>query len=189
MTMTTDEYTRWQFEQKLVTQLLGHVERAERGILRAIGCPADVAALYTILNGEQRAPWPARLSSRARQQARDAMHVLVHIAATRTHLALGHENARLAAHEALLAGLYAGDAALNAVMAASFRLKQRKAGEGRGRGKTATAQQHDKKIATLIRRWNMSDELQDQSLVAYVRQQTKLQTRTIQRAIRRLTRQ
>ena len=90
-------------------------------------------AIYAYLKGEQPAPWSADTALRARRRALHAMHVLVQIRATRRHLALGADNARLAAHAALLAGLYASDSAVLAIENGST---------GKRGGKVLTEHQH-----------------------------------------------
>ena len=61
-----------------------------------------------MLAGER--PWPPRTTARQRERARAALHTLLYLRQVRHHVALGTDNARLAAHAALRAGLLAGDA-------------------------------------------------------------------------------
>jgi hypothetical protein len=121
-----EAFDRWQLEYQLVDGLLRRVEEAERAILGELGCPADPVGIDDILSGKRRAPWPKRADARQRHRARHAMHTLVHAATTRRYLALGEENSRLAAHAALLSGLHANDAAINAVIAMNRRNAQLK---------------------------------------------------------------
>jgi hypothetical protein len=186
--MTPDD----DFKRKLITDLLDRVERAERAILIDLHCPTDVVAIYAILKGEQRVPWPTRRAARATTRARHAMHALVLLAQTRAHLALGHEDPFLAAHNALLAGLHANDVAANAVLAAGTK----RGGQARGRQKADEATTYDRDIARYYRQWEQSDELQAtygyRSPVRYIKDRiyakhkTHLDTRTIQRTLRRL---
>ena len=113
------------------------------------------------------------------------MHVLVHLATARRHLALGHENARLATHAALLAGLYANDAAANAVIAE----KPRKGGRTRGAQKSQEAAQHDDALRRHYQRWRKSEELQDdfKTPAGYLRDQTGLSRATVYRRLQRIT--
>ena len=109
---TADEAAQWQFEQELIDRLISRVERVSRDLLTAISCPTNSSANLRDLQGEAPAPWPA--GARARNRAERAMQVLVLLDQVRHSLALGHENARMAAYHALSAGLYAGDGALAA---------------------------------------------------------------------------
>jgi hypothetical protein len=104
---TRAEFDDWQFEQRLVEDLLVRVEQAERAILTALRCPHDLPTIYAILNRERKEPWPRRMARRDQRRARYAFHALAHVAETRRYLALGVENPRLAARAALLAGLFA----------------------------------------------------------------------------------
>lgn len=191
MTPTTPaEYERWQFERKLLEDLLARVEQAERAILDSLHCPTDPAAVFDVLEGKQPAPWPARTAARARVRARHAMYTLALVAQVRSEIGLGRENALAAARAALLAGVHAGDAATHAVLAAQVQQDRRAGGRTRGAQKSRDARRHDETIARWERRWRESDELKDQfgdrSPVSCITHKTKLGARTIQRALKRL---
>jgi hypothetical protein len=103
-------FERWQLENRILEDVLRKVEQYERTMLQEMNCPTDAASIYRFLNGDGPAPWPKRTAARDRQRAKYAMHALVHIAQTRHNLKIGDESPRVAAHNALLAGLYANAA-------------------------------------------------------------------------------
>jgi hypothetical protein len=195
MTMTADEYARWQVEQEIIDGLLDRVERVEHGILRSAGCdphsPAVRDYMADFRKGKSGIPPPRTKRTAARDVKRieHAIWTLALIEQARRYLGFEHDNARLAAHAALLAGLYAGDAFLATVDAQ----KNCKGGQARGRQKAEEATKHDKTMTKFYRRWLISDELQFQyrSPVAYIQhgmkweEGVKLQPRTIQRFISR----
>jgi len=188
--VTREEYDRWRFEQELVETLLGRVELVERGILAEIGCPSDPVAIFDALSQPQ--TWkPKRLAARNKQRALDAMWTLKLIEQTRGALALGHENARHAAHYALLAGLHAGDGALNAVKAIQARQQAIDGGRARGKQTTKTARLKRNDVDRLLRRYEVSDELQEtyRSPTSYVRKQTGLSPSTVRRHAKKKARQ
>ena len=183
---TLAELDHWQWEWRLVEDLLARVERAERDILTALRCPHDLPAIYAILDSPKK-PWPRRMTKRDQQRARYAMHALAHVAETRRHVALGVENARLAARAALLAGLFAGDAALQVALAAQADQMPRKGGHARGKQIAQRATAHDATIKKYLRRWEASDEeLQDlyRSVATYIQTETGLPRRTIERRLK-----
>jgi hypothetical protein len=108
---TRDEVDRWLFEKNLVEGILVKIERTEHAILERLGCPTDPEGIYRILAGEVLAPWPARTAKRDQERAKYAMHCLVLVRNVRNYLGPQpeHENPRLAAYWALLAGGLAGD--------------------------------------------------------------------------------
>jgi hypothetical protein len=181
-----EEYEQWQFEYKLVDNLLRSVEQAEQALLIELRCPIDPVAIYAILTGERPAPWRRRMSARARTRALHAMHSLVQIQTARRHLALGEENSRLAAQAALLAGLHANnnDAAINATLVKSMRRGQRAGGWNRWKNKPT----EKKDIITRHKRaWDASDELSDSytSCAAYIRAKTGYPESTIRYHLKR----
>jgi len=108
------------------------------------------------------------------------MHALLQVDKARRYVARGHENARLAAHAALLAGLYANDAAVRV---------QRLVAGGRitGAKKTEDATKNDSIIQKLSYRWHISDDLQEEfrSSAAYIQsKRPELTLRTIQRRLK-----
>ena len=152
---TREEYDRWELDRKLLEGVLKRVEDAEHTILEALNCPTDPTAVFDILNGkrtaiapgiyEVRPPWPR--GRHARERVLHAMHVLALISQVRSHVALGSENAAKAAHDALLVGIYAGDSATNAVIAAQEQKRKRSGGRTRGAQKADDAKRHDPAIA------------------------------------------
>lgn len=130
--MSTPNVGLWRVEHRLIEELIRRVERAERALLQRLGCPTDLPAVYAILSGEREHTWSKRTAARDKARARHAMHALAHLAAARRYVGLGSENARLAAHEALLAGLYANDAAANAALAARVGAGSRRGAKARG---------------------------------------------------------
>lgn len=119
-------YRVWELEHQLAEDLLRRVENVERALLMSLNCPTEPVDIYAILNREQPEPWPRRTSARDRTRALQAMHVLLQIAEVRRSIALGHENARLAAHAALLAGLYANSGAIEAALGRKVRQKNQR---------------------------------------------------------------
>ena len=126
----------------------------------------------------------------AEQRASMATIVLESVAEVRRNLAPGHKNAVAAATAAFLVGFYGNRAAIDA-QAGRLAGEIRQAG-GRMRGiqKADVAKRHDPAIARYDRQWHNSDELQDQhgyrSSVPYIKKRTNIDTRTIQRALKRL---
>src|SRR5262245_49639135 len=97
-------YERWKLEGELIAGLLTRCEKAAEAQLRALQCPTDPAAIYAILAGERRAPWPARTAARDRERARQLMFVLLYIAKVRRQIQFGSENSQRAAYEAVQLG-------------------------------------------------------------------------------------
>jgi hypothetical protein len=128
---TLDDYALWQLEAKLVTDHLDRIERAEREILLAIGCPTKPAAIYRILSGEDPEPWGKQTAKRDRLRAKLAMHAIVRASEVRRYLGPDEttENPRLAAHAALLLGAFAGDLVVQAENA-SLGARQRRLKKG-----------------------------------------------------------
>jgi hypothetical protein len=181
----------WQTEYRQIDALLRRVEDVERGILKALRLPTDPVAVDSIVAGKTKPPWSGRkrTSARYRQRAIHAMHTLVWISQVRQHLGLESENARLAAHAALMAGLYANDAAFHIAAGLSRTRGGRITGD-KIRDKAAA---HDAKIRKYHRRWIMSsDDLSDEyrSEAAYIKHelQAKEDVRLPEKTIRaRLT--
>lgn len=186
--MNSAEYARWSLERKLILDKLDQIERAEREILASVGCQVDPAGVYAVLAGEQAPPWPTRTTKRDRTRALHSMHTLLWVAEARRYLALGRENARLAAHAALMVGLFANNTGVEVALGRNARQRARAGGAARGAQIAQEARRNDATIARYYRRWQQSDELQDQfrSGAAYVKAQTGLPLRTIQRRIERM---
>ncbi|MBE3072625.1 MAG: hypothetical protein IMZ67_06585 [Acidobacteria bacterium] len=126
--MTREELNCWRGEHKMVEDVLTQITQAEERILKRLNCPTDPVVLDAMLNGKPPAPWPEHAAERDRRRALHAMHVLLNVASVRRETGrLDAGNSRVAAYHAILAGLYAGDAAANAVIAALARQTQRKA--------------------------------------------------------------
>jgi hypothetical protein len=177
---------RWQWDLEQLETLLRQVEEAEREILRAVKCPTDPVAVWEILAGRRRAPWPPRTGDRAKARARHAMLALVLAGKVRGHAtSLRRENARLAALEALRMGLLAGDAAIRGVAAARAIPSRRAGGRKRGRQISAKAAQHDPDVQKWARRWDQSDELQADypKKVQFIRERTGLSRATVYRRL------
>jgi hypothetical protein len=165
--MTADDYARWRLEHEMLETLLARAEAAEHAILRRMRCPMDDVAIYDFLAGHTPPPWPARTAARDKQRALHAMHALIKIREVRRHTALGSENATRAAEAALFVGVLANNVLIRAAQHAT--------------------------TAKYARQWRNSDELQEQyggrSPVNFIRKKTRLETRTIQRALQRISRQ
>jgi len=186
--MNADDFQLRRFESRLIEDRLAQIVRAECAILAELHCPTDPVAIYAILNGEQAAPWPTRTAPRDKQRALHAMHALLWVGRTRSHIA--HDNARLAADAALTVGALAGDAALNAARGGRILAKAQDGGHIRGAQITEKAEAEDATIKKHHRVWEMSDEVQDQygynSSAKYVRVKTQLPPRTVQRRLKKL---
>jgi hypothetical protein len=141
-------FEQWAFERGLIDTLLNQCEQNERAILLEFGCPTDPIAIYDILIGKRPAPWSGRRAKCAKkdqQRAVVAMHALVYINKTRQHLELGHENPRLAAHAALIAGALSSTVARDAIL----RRQTGTAAKRRGDQIAAEAEKHDAAIRRL----------------------------------------
>ena len=189
--MDRESFDRYQLETQFIEDLLGNVEDAERAILREINCPTNEMAIYAILNGETPAPWPENTAERSKQRARHAMHTLLLTAQTRRHLGLSNGNPRLAAYAALLAGLYANDAAAKAALAAhADRVvkENQRGGIMRGQQQRQKAERNDPTIDKYRRQWEFSDNLQAEfrSAAGVHSIETPLKRRTIERGLKRL---
>ena len=130
MAMNAGKFQLRRFESRLIEDRLAQIVWAEQAILTELGCPTDPVAIYAILNGEQAAPWPTRTAPRDKQRALHAMHAMLWVGQTRSHIA--HDNARLAADAALTVGLLAGDAALRGALGARTLAKNSVAARARG---------------------------------------------------------
>lgn len=86
MDLTREAYERWKLETGLIEEQLARIERAERAILKEMGCPIDPVATYAILAGEQPAPWPKRCAERDKRRAQHAMYVPLYVQQTRQYL-------------------------------------------------------------------------------------------------------
>lgn len=177
------DYQLWQLEHRLVTDLLTRVEQSERAILTELRCPTDAVDIFAILNGERRQPWPKKTSARDQQRALHAMYTLAFVDQARRHLHLGHENAQGAAYAALLAGIYAGDAALNAMRTSRARQSAKEKGHKGGSARAKDARKKEADIARYTTEWNKNEELREEysSLTAFVRERTGWSLKTIGR--------
>ena len=186
MTITTRaEYDRWALEVELVQQQLASIERAERAILVALGCPTDPVGIYAILAGERPAPWPKRTAERAKRDARNAMFVLLQINRVRSCLGPPSPNAPAAAYAALIVGALSGDVVRHTIT----HKHATSAGIARGKEIARLAAKSDREIERLYRTWLTSDELQDQyrSTAAYIEaKKPTLSRKTIERRLKHL---
>jgi hypothetical protein len=185
----TESDTATAVELQAVSDLLAFVEGIERTILTALGCSHDLDVVRAILKGEQPAPWLEEHAARDRDRAKQAMNALKQIYEVRHHLQPPNENPRLAAHAALLAGLWANDAAARAALVDQARAARQKGGRVRGAQLTDDASKHDATIRKYARQWRDSDELQEQyrTAASFISHKTGRSVRTSQRAIKRLT--
>ena len=123
------------------------------------------------------------------------MFALLAIGTVRQHTSLsaGAEDAVAAGQAALMAGLLAGDAARLAAQASHATRTAVKGGTARGQAIAEKAARDDTRIAGFARQWRHSDELREhngeRSPVNYIRKRTRLNARTIQRALQRISRQ
>ena len=186
--MKTDDIQAWQLAYQLLSDLLTRIEEVECGILTELGCPTALAVVYAILAGEQKHRWPTRLAARDKHRARDAMHTLALVAQTRASLRTGDAHFCRVIHTALLVGLHANDAALNASVRASAKRKVQSGGQKAGAIRADKSKSDDPAIQRHYKRWVMSDELQDEyrSPVTYITECTKILPRTLQRRAKRL---
>ena len=86
----------WRFTWRLVCGLLDQCEHAERTVLTRLGWPTQLAAIDDALAGRAEAP-PPPLNRTDRSRVVQALHALAHISQARSHLAIGAEQAHLAA--------------------------------------------------------------------------------------------
>ena len=184
-----DEHERFEFEYQLVNKLFQECEAHEREFLSSLKCPTDPAGIDDVLSGRRPAPWPAKTSTRNRNRAQRAMRALVHIAQARGHLGPLHQNARLAAHDALLAGLYVNEAITMLPGLRRQRVGQRIGGKQRGETITATASAQDTDIKRLYNRFVHGDDLRFMHLnnaIKYIAEETGLSADTIRRRLKHL---
>lgn len=147
---TADEWALWHFQHERITQALNRIERAERAILKGLGCPPDEASVYAILNGEQPPPWPKRTAARDRERAKHAMFALAYVGIVRSHIALGHEDAQAAALEALTLGALAGDVAIDAALGRRIRSKNASAATRSWIDRADASRSLDAQLTTLV---------------------------------------
>jgi hypothetical protein len=177
---TREEFERWQVEWSLLDGVLRRIEEAERTILTKLRCSTDPAQIYRILSGEDALPWPTRTTARDRAgkarsarnnagkaRAKDAMMVLALLRQVRANLSPGHEHAIMAAHDAVLAGLYASNSALRAELAQAVSTK---GGRGRGAKIAKDAATHDRTIRRYARLWHSDEDVRYEhpNLVDYI---------------------
>jgi hypothetical protein len=156
----------WTLEYGLVDGLLRRIEDAERARLKKIRCPANPVQIHRILKEEDPAPWPPREDDRARRVAYRAMYVLALANQVRRHLSPDEENARLAAHDAVLVGLAAGREARRA-------LEPAKGGLARGQQITEATRKRDELFDRLLQEWaNSEDAQREHSAVAFVKERS-----------------
>ena len=145
-------------ERHLVETLLAKIERIEKEILTTLGCPSDPV----VLDRDMALGTLPPLSATNSQRVEHAWLTLRHIDFVRERM---DTKPMRAIEAALLAGIYAGDAARNAIGAAKharFRdpKKSKAGGLRRGAAQTAKAAKHDGKVRRLfeaLRGVNISD--------------------------------
>ncbi len=139
---TRDEYLQWKSEADDVEKLLNECEANEHQILRGLGVsdPTDRVKLYEMFKGDQPAPWASKRKQTARREedlARRSWFALLWIDKARSYTRLGAENARLAAHAALIAGSLVSDSTVRAIR------KQQTFTAAKERGKLASDDRED----------------------------------------------
>jgi hypothetical protein len=150
-----DEPPHRQFEADLLEQQIKRLEHSERAALKRLGCSTDLATIYAILTREQPDPWPTRMAERNRRVALHAMHTLARLQKVRGHVAHGHENARLAAYEALLAGMSSNVAALGRLQRRNlYRASERAA---RARAEQSNSRGIPKDFPAMVKRYRASN--------------------------------
>src|SRR5262249_47375937 len=125
------------FDFDLTSELLAKVEAVEAVALRALACPTDPVALFDLVS--KKVPWPQTMSADGKRRVERAMFTLSYIPQTRNHLRLGSEDAQAAARDALLAGLYAGEGALQEALRATRQLRAKQAGKAPKKRRTQIA--------------------------------------------------
>ena len=96
--ISREVFAQRQLETALLEDLLTRVEQQEYAILTKLRCPTYLPDIYAILARERPTPWPKRTAATDKTRALHAMRVLALISQTRSHIASGQENPRLAAH-------------------------------------------------------------------------------------------
>lgn len=171
--MDRDRFSIWRAEHKLAADLAAKVEATERGILQQIGCPTDPVQVFAIVNGQVPPPWPKHTAPRDQRRALHAMQVLVLLQQVRRHIGNpDSENARLAAHDALMAGLFSNDAATHIPLALKVRQQRSKAGRHRGEGRRDV---HQTWITAARSIQKLRPELSGMALARAVRQRLGIQ--------------
>jgi len=178
-----NDFHRQQLETQQLEDQLRRIERVERAALQRIKCPTDPAEIYRILARETRAPWSAARDAKCRARALHAMHALTYIRQVRQH----SDNPRLAAYNAVLAGMYGGGAALRAMQADRARAGAIVGGKERGKQITAEARHEAREIAKQSAAYDSSDEAQDNSTrTGFVAERRGVSKRTVARHLKRL---
>jgi hypothetical protein len=182
-TTITDEaaYARWRFEYERVNELLARIEETERALLISLRCPRDPVQIVAILEGKTPAPWPRRTAARDRKRAAHAMRVLLHISAVRRSIALGEENARLAAHQALLAGLYANSASVEAALGRKIRRKNTENAQHAREARRSDVVKRERDVRLESQRHRGSDR----AIAAAVARKLNLNLNTVRSILRR----
>lgn len=170
--------------------LLAHIEQRELAILTEIHGPMGRADLDAWFRGDRPVRWRKRTAARDQDRSMYAMAVLVTIDHLRDLLTHPDTPPWEAVHLALHVGLEARDSVAHFATAVRTRRTAQQKGRVRGVQVANTATAHDRAINDAVRQWMNSDDLQAdygyRSPVAYVRHRTKLHTRAIQRAMKRL---
>jgi hypothetical protein len=173
-------------ERLILDKLLTGIEQAERAALARIRCPPDTESVWSIVDGRQPTPWPAR-TPRAHIRAKNSATVLDLAFMVRASVRKG--NAVRAAYQALLVGMYACNANVVWAVQTGLAIDPRKGGIRRGKQIAKAAASRDARIGQYAREWVDSDFLQDEyrTAVAYVRARTGLPEKTIRRRLRTVT--
>lgn len=176
--------------ERTCRDLLARIEQRELAILAEIHGPLGRADLDAIFYGDRPARWRKRTAARDKSRSMHAMMTLVSLDYLRELLEHPITHPWDAVSMALHVGLDARDSAAHFATADRNRRTAQQKGRARGAQVASTATAHDDAIKRAVRQWTNSDNLQEKygyrSPVAYVRHQTKLQTRAIQRAMKRL---
>jgi hypothetical protein len=193
------EFATWRLETDLMETLIRQVEDAERAILQSMGCPTDPVKIERLLQGAKgpdgallEPPPPAwktkkRTAQRDRQRAVHAMYTLVFLSQVRGHTGLKRSNARRAAHDALLAGLYANDAAAKEAIASQAKAAKDTGGTVRGRQLVAEGEANRCRCLKLAKRYDATPELQMRfkTALVYVTKETGWSDRTVRDHLRK----
>ena len=176
--MTAAEFALWKLEHDQVLALVKKVEAAERQILASMKLPTTPEAVEFMMTA---GTWPRGVTARHKRRAGHAMNVLVQLRQVRRYLGPEGENARRAAHAALVAGLFAGDSVivgLEQIVTAS------KGGKARGVASTVKADGNRRIVVKAWKRWTMDDDAQfnhSYKPIPFVRGETGLSAPTVRK--------
>lgn len=183
MTRASSERAVW--EAGVLKGWLADIERAAQTVLKDVGWPVDLDDPFYATTRPRRTRTPR--TARKNERGLHALMVLTSVHQLRSDIEKG--DATAAAYSALQVGLQAYDGTTNWALARHDTTKNQKGGRVRAAEISREAAKQDSQIKKHLRRWEMSDELQDEyrSAATYIHnKEPRHDLRTIQRALKRI---